>query len=109
MTKWQLLIAVKCWHRAADRGNASAQMKPAYFYGEGRGGTPADYTQAYKWYDIATSIVGAKIDELPVAASHNGEKDNSDQLWYRDQVAKHMTPEQIAEAQKLAREWKPKQ
>jgi hypothetical protein len=30
-------------------------------------------------------------------------------LWYRDQVAKHMTPEQIAEAQKLAREWKPKQ
>ena len=99
------VIAMKWWHRAADRGNASAQMKLAYFYGEGRGGTPADYT--YKWYDIAASIVGAKIDGLPVAASHNGEKDNSDQLWYRDQVAKHMTPEQIAEAQRLAREWKP--
>jgi uncharacterized protein len=26
----------------------------------------------------------------------------------RDKVAKHMTPAQIAEAQKLAREWKPK-
>ena len=26
----------------------------------------------------------------------------------RDMVARHMTPEQIAEAQKLAREWKPK-
>jgi TPR repeat protein len=101
------VIAMKWWHRAADRGNASAQMKLAYFYGEGRGGTPADYTQAYKWYDIAASIVGAKIDRLPVAASHNAEKDNSDQLWYRDQVAKHMTPEQIAEAQRLAREWKP--
>ena len=50
-----------------------------------------DYTQAYKWYDIAAAIIGAKIDALPVAASHNGEKDNSDQLWYRDQVAKHMT------------------
>jgi hypothetical protein len=35
-----------------------------------------------------------------------GEKDNSDQLRYRDQVAKHMTSEQIAEAQRLAREWK---
>ena len=45
-------------------------MKLAYFLGEGRGGTPTDYTQAYKWYDIAASIVGAKIDGLPVAASH---------------------------------------
>jgi hypothetical protein len=51
-------------------------MKLAHLYGEGRGGTPIDYAQAYKWYDIATAIVGAKIDELPVAASHNGEKDN---------------------------------
>ena len=73
------VIAMKWWRRAADRGNPSAQMKPAYFFGEGLGGTPAYYTQAYKWYDIATSIVGAKIDELPVAASPNGEKDNSDQ------------------------------
>ena len=100
---------MKWWRRAADRGNTSAQTKPAYVYGEGRGGTPADYTEAYKWYDIAAAIVGAKMDELPVAASHNGEKDNSDQLWYRDQVAKHMTSEQIAEAQRLAREWKPEQ
>ncbi len=27
---------------------------------------------------------------------------------WRDSLAKQMTPEQIAEAQKLAREWKPK-
>ena len=92
------VIAMKWWHKAADRGNTSAQMKLAYFYGEGRGGTFIDYIQAYKWYDIAAALVGAKIDELPVAASHNGEKDNSHELRYRDQVAKHMTPEQIAEA-----------
>jgi TPR repeat protein len=97
---------MKWWRRAANRGNAAAQMKLAGLY-EGRGGIPADYTQAYKWYDIAAAIIGAKIDALPVAASHNGEKDNSDQLWYRDQVAKHMTAAQIAEAQRLAREWKP--
>jgi Sel1 repeat len=101
-------IAMKWWRRAADRGNASAQMKLAHLY-EGRGGIPTDYTQAYKWYDIAAAIVGTKIDGLPVAASPNEEKDNSDQLWYRDQVAKHMTSEQIAEAQRLAREWKPEQ
>jgi hypothetical protein len=34
------LIAMKWWRRAADRGNTSAQMKLAYLYGEGRGGTP---------------------------------------------------------------------
>jgi TPR repeat protein len=78
------VIAMKWWRRAADRGSTSAQMKVAYAYGQGRGGTPADYTQAYKWYDIAAAIIGAKIDELPVAASHNGEKDNSDQLWYHE-------------------------
>jgi uncharacterized protein len=102
------IIAMKWWRRAADRGNASAQMKLAHLY-EGRGGIPKDYTQAYKWYDIAAAIVGAKIDELPVCCSKSqrAKKDNSDQLWYRDQVAKHMTSEQIAEAQRLAREWKP--
>ena len=103
------VIAMKWWRRAAERGNTSAQMKLAYLYGDGRGGTATDYTEAYKWYDIAAAIVGAKVDGLPVAASRNGAKDNSDQLWYRDQVAKHMTSEQIAEAQRLAREWKPEQ
>ena len=89
------VIAMKWWRRAAERGNTSAQMKLAYLYGDGRGGTATDYTEAYKWYDIAAAIVGAKVDGLPVAASRNGAKDNSDQLWYRDQVAKHMTSEQI--------------
>jgi TPR repeat protein len=101
------VMAMKWWRRAADRGDPSAQMKVAYLYEEGRGGTPVDYTQAYKWYDIAAAIVGAKIDRLPIAASHNGEKDNSDQLKHRDQVATHMTSDQIADAQRLAREWKP--
>jgi len=77
-------------------------MKLAYIYGEDRGGIPTDYAEAYKWYDIAAAIVGAKVDGLPVAASRNGAKDNSDQLWYRDQVAKHMTSEQIAEAQEVS-------
>jgi len=40
------VIAMKWWRRAAERGNTSAQMKLAYVYGEGRGGTPTDYTEA---------------------------------------------------------------
>jgi TPR repeat protein len=36
-------------------------MRLAGLY-EGQGGIPTDYTQAYKWYDIAAAIVGAKID-----------------------------------------------
>jgi uncharacterized protein len=33
---------------------------------------------------------------------------NRDAVKNREIIAKHMRPEQIAEAQKLAREWKPK-
>jgi hypothetical protein len=29
-------------------------------------------------------------------------------LWFRDTFEEKMTPEQIAEAQRLARDWKPK-
>jgi TPR repeat protein len=39
--------------QSRDRGNASAQMKVANVYEEGRGSTSVEYTQAHKWYDIA--------------------------------------------------------
>ncbi len=51
---------------------------------------PQDYVQAHMWYNLA----GAQ--GLEQAAEN------------RDIVAKRMTPAEIAEAQKLAREWKPK-
>ena len=57
-------------------------------YGKGHGVTQ-DYVQAYMWYILAAQ----------------GEKDTGE---LRDGLAKQMTPAQIAEAQKLAREWKPK-
>jgi hypothetical protein len=34
-------------------------------------------------------------------------QDNADSMKNRDLLAEHMTPAQISEAQKLAREWKP--
>jgi hypothetical protein len=53
-------------------------------------GVPQDFVQAHKWYNLG----GANGEELGVK--------------HRDDLAKQMTHAQIAEAQKLAREWKPK-
>jgi TPR repeat protein len=58
----------------------------AYEQGDG---VLQDYVLAYMWYNLAAA------QGAGVAA-----KD-------RDRVAARMTPEQIAEAQRLAREWKP--
>jgi hypothetical protein len=43
-----------------------------------------------------------------LAASHAGGDDQKTFASERDHVAKRMTSEKIAEAQRLAREWKPK-
>ena len=80
--------AVKWYRKAAEQGNAVAQSNLGSMYGNGQG-VPQDYIEAHKWLNLAA----AEGNEI---ASKN-----------RDIVAKRMTPEQIAEAQKLAREWKP--
>ncbi len=57
-----------------------------YYKGEG---VPQDYVEAHKWLNLAAA------------------KD-SQHAKARDLAAAKMTREQIAEAQRLAREWKPK-
>jgi TPR repeat protein len=87
--------AAAVWYRkAADQGNASAQNDLGFMYGEGRG-VPQDYVQAHMWFDIAAANLAIKQ-----------ERDTA--VRNRDKVAAKMTPAQIAEAQKLAREWKSK-
>jgi TPR repeat protein len=81
--------AIRWFRLAADQGDALAQVKLGVMYERGDG-IPQDYVQAYKWY----SLSGA-----------NGEKEA---IKIRDVLAKRMTSAQIAEAQNLAREWKPK-
>ena len=78
--------AVKWYRLAANQGNASAQSNLGVMYDKGQGVTQ-DYVQAHKWYNIA----GANGSEL-------GRKN-------RDLIEKIMTPKDISEAQKLAREW----
>ena len=53
-------------------------------------GVPRDYVQAYMWFDLSAA------QGMPSAIRN------------RQVAAEKMTPVQIAEAQKLAREWKPK-
>jgi len=81
--------AVKWYKKAAEQGNTKAQFSLGVMYALGQG-VPQDYVLAHKWYNLAA------------AQGHEDGKHN------RDVVAKKMTPSQISEAQKLAREFKPK-
>jgi TPR repeat protein len=80
--------AVKLYRKAADQGFAAAQSKLGVMYAQGRG-VPQDYVLAHMWSNLAA----AQGDE--------NAKNN------RNLLEQHMSPDQIAEAQRLAREWKP--
>ncbi len=80
--------------KAAEQGHDKAQSNLGLMYQNGRG-VPQDYAKAHMWLNLATS-------KLPPGEERDTAVKN------RDIVAKRMTPAQISEAQKLAREWKPK-
>ena len=88
--------AVKWYRLAANQGVAVAQYKLGLIYHDGQG-VPRDYVQAHMWFSLAASQFLASETE-----------NRDDAVKARDFVASKMTPAQIAEAQKLAREWKPK-
>ena len=85
---------MKWYRKAAEQGVALAQYNLGFMYSKGRG-VPQDYVQAHMWYNLAAS-------RLPPGTGRDMTVKN------RDKAAKYMTPAQIAEAQRLAREWKPK-
>lgn len=80
--------AVNWYRKAANQGDATAQNNLGSMYASGRG-LPRDYVGAYMWFSLSAAQ-GDKIARK-----------------YRDLIAPKMTPMQIAEAQKLAGEWKP--
>ncbi|MCX5831033.1 MAG: tetratricopeptide repeat protein [Deltaproteobacteria bacterium] len=79
--------AAKCYRQAAERGYQLAQYNLGYMYEKGQGVLP-DEIQALKWYNLA-SIQGEAKAKMA-----------------RDRVTVWMSPAQIAEAQRLAREFK---
>ena len=78
------------WFRnAAEQNEALAFAKLGLLYARGQG-VPRDIIQAHMWYNLSAAHRLGQAAEL------------------RDALAKQMTPAQIAEAQRLAREWKPR-
>jgi tetratricopeptide (TPR) repeat protein len=89
--------AAKWYRLAADQGHPPAQYNLGLWYANGDGGS-ADNVRAHMWFNLAAA-------RFPPSDP----RDRSIAANSRDAVASIMTPEQIAEAQKLAREWKPKE
>ncbi len=81
--------AVKWYSRSAEQGYVSAYVSLSQAYGEGEG-VAQDYIEAYKWANLAA------------AQGNETAKSNKANLESK------MTREQIAEAQRLSSEWKPK-
>ena len=73
----------------AERGDAEAQYNLGFMYAVGQG-VRQDFVRAYMWLDLAAA------------------QGYPDAISYRDRVAANMTSDQLAEARRLAREWKPK-
>src|SRR3990172_4004093 len=88
--------AVKWYRKAAEQGFAEAQYNLGKMYHTGQG-VPKDYVLAHMWFNLATSRYPASEKEKREWAE-----------IFRDIAASRMTPAQIAEAQRMAREWKPK-
>jgi len=88
--------AVRWYQKSSEQGDVDAQFNLGFMYAVGRG-TTKDYILAHMYFNLAVSRFPAS------------EKIRREQaLKNRDIVASRMTPAQIAEAQRLAREWKPK-
>jgi hypothetical protein len=123
--------ALRWFRLAGDQGDAYAQFNLGVMYGEGQG-VPQDNNQAAEWYRLAADQNNAQAQYnlgLWYAEGEDGTQDLvSAHMWFnlaaarfppsdtrnralavrnRDLVAGKMTRDQLAEAQKLAREWKP--
>ncbi len=86
--------ALREFRPLAEQGHAMAQNNLGLMYVGGLG-VPQDYVQAHRWLDLAASIFS------PGEGRDKAVKN-------RDIVVEKMIPAQISEAQKLAREWRPK-
>jgi TPR repeat protein len=109
----------------ADQGDAAAQWRLGRMYCFGLG-VPLEWAEALRWYRKAAEQGYARAQNNLGVMYDNGEgvlqDDVTARMWFtlaaaigfneavrkRDMVARRMTPAQLAEAQKLAREWKPK-
>ena len=77
---------VKAWRTLAEQGDAEAKYNLGLCYDNGDG-VPEDDITAYMWFNLASA---QGLDTAKIS---------------KDIIAKRMTKEQVAEGQKLSREW----
>ena len=126
--------ALSYWQPLADQGDANAQFRVGALYAFGLG-VPEDRAKSIAWLQKAAEqrnvdaqfVLGVRYRDgegvpqddvlshmwINLAAARAGELatggiDRYLMVQCRDGVAAKMTPDQIAEAQRMAREWKPK-
>jgi len=113
------------YEKSAAQGRADAQVNLGILYDYGRG-VPQDFKKAVYWYrlsanqgnDLAQRQLGLLYErgdgvqqdyvEAYMRYSLGAANGATRGATLRDALAKQMTPDQIAEAHKRAREWKPK-
>ena len=118
--------ALRFYRQSAERGYLPAQMMLAKMYYEGQG-VAVNHAEAARWYrqaayqgfPIAQYMLGTLYATgqgvgkdlvqahlwLTLAGSQGNEAARQNALRTRDLLAEQMTPAQIQEAEKLAREW----
>jgi uncharacterized protein len=117
--------ALREWRTLAEKGDARTQFYLGMLYENGDG-VPEDYTKAREWYEKSAVQDDANAQfylGLMSAFGRGGPLDVVQAyMWYslaaehghpraalhRNDLAREMKPAQIADAQKRAREWKPK-
>lgn len=78
--------AVKWYNKAAAQGHAYAQFDLGLMFAAGAG-VPRDYIRAHMWISLAIA------------------QGNGHMIKHRKRIARHMTPAQIADAGRMARDW----
>ena len=81
---------MKWFRTAADRGLKVAQAALGFMYSGGRG-VSQDHVQAYMWLCVSEIAEQGQVRKQLEA------------------IAAKMSPEQMAKAKQLARDWKPRQ
>ena len=89
------VLAARWVGRSARLGQTQAQALFGYMHEHGEG-VAQDYVKAHKWYNLAVSRLSSRDEEVREIAREG-----------RDRVASRLAEAQLAEAQRLAREWQP--
>lgn len=84
--------AAKWFRKAAEGGDAQSTYLLGYLYEDGKG-VPRDAMQAHMWSNLAASQLAGEEAERVAKV--------------RDFIASKLTPDQLAKAQELARNWQP--